>query len=116
MSSRPGTPVAIGAASSPTVACIDNSPQGFGRKTAARGALSAPLISPAWGKIMKLLGRPQLRKSPRQGGEQGTYVVLSRSTRTDTGSPSGREAHGDGAVVVVRGRESRPHGEGPQVP
>src|SRR3954453_167611 len=51
-----------------------------------------------------------------QGGEQGTYVALSRSTRTDTGSPSGREAHGDGAVVVVRGRESRPHGEGPQVP
>ena len=51
-----------------------------------------------------------------QGDEQGTYVALSRSTRTDTGSPTGREAHGDGAVVVVRGRESRPHGEGPQVP
>jgi len=33
----------------------------------------------------------------------------------DTGSPTGREAQGDGAVVVVRGRESRPHGEGPQV-
>ena len=27
----------------------------------------------------------------------------------------GREAYGDGAVVVVRGRESRSHGEGPQV-
>src|SRR3954469_13874515 len=39
-----------------------------------------------------------------QGDEQGAYVALSRSTRTDTGSPSGRE--GDGAVVVVRGRES----------
>lgn len=27
----------------------------------------------------------------------------------------GREAYGDGAIVVVRGRESRPHGEGSQV-
>jgi hypothetical protein len=50
-----------------------------------------------------------------QGDEQGAYVVLGRSTRRDTGSPAGREAYGDGAVVVVRGRESRPHGEGPQV-
>ena len=31
------------------------------------------------------------------------------------GSPKGREAHGDGAPIVVRGRESRPHGEGGQV-
>src|SRR3954454_16600331 len=30
------------------------------------------------------------------------------------GSPVGREPHGDGAPVVVRGRESRPHGEGGQ--
>ena len=50
-----------------------------------------------------------------QGDEQGAYVELERSTRRDTGSPTGREAHGDGAAVVVRGRESRPHGEGPQV-
>ena len=27
----------------------------------------------------------------------------------------GREPYGDGALVVVRGRESRPHGEGGQV-
>ena len=51
-----------------------------------------------------------------QGDEQGAYVVLGRSTQRDTGSPTGREAHGDGAVIVVRGRESGPHGEGPQVP
>src|SRR3954454_1940482 len=50
-----------------------------------------------------------------QGDEQGTYVALGRSTRTDTGSPTGREAQGDGVVIVVRGRESRSHGEGPQV-
>ena len=50
-----------------------------------------------------------------QGDEQDTYVALGRSTRTDTGSPTGREAQGDGVVIVVRGRESRSHGEGPQV-
>jgi hypothetical protein len=50
-----------------------------------------------------------------QGVERGTYVALGRSIRPDTGSPTGREAQGDGAAVVVRGRESRPHGEGPQV-
>ena len=50
-----------------------------------------------------------------QGDEQDTYVALVRSTRTDTGSPTGREAQGDGVTVVVRGRESRSHGEGPQV-
>jgi hypothetical protein len=50
-----------------------------------------------------------------QGVEQGTYVTLGRSIRRNTRSPEGREAYGDGAAVVVRGRESRPHGEGPQV-
>jgi hypothetical protein len=50
-----------------------------------------------------------------QGNERGAYLTLTRSTSRDTGSPKGREAQGDGAVVVVRGRESRPHGEGPQV-
>jgi hypothetical protein len=50
-----------------------------------------------------------------QGVKQGTYVTLGRSIRRNTGSPKGREAYGDGAAVVVRGRESRPHGEGPQV-
>src|SRR5260370_10239542 len=30
-------------------------------------------------------------------------------------SPNGREPHGDGAPVVVRGRESRPQGKGGQV-
>jgi hypothetical protein len=31
------------------------------------------------------------------------------------GSPKGREFYGDGVLVVVRGRESRLHGEGEQV-
>ena len=31
------------------------------------------------------------------------------------GSPTGRESYGDGVLVVVRGRESRLHGEGGQV-
>src|SRR4051812_32229018 len=50
-----------------------------------------------------------------QGGERGTRVALGRSIRPNTGSPTGREAQGDGVAVVVCGRESRPHGEGPQV-
>ena len=50
-----------------------------------------------------------------QGVERGTCVTLGRLIRPNTGSPKGREAQGDGVAVVVRGRESRPHGEGPQV-
>ena len=33
----------------------------------------------------------------------------------NAGWPEGREPHGHGVSVVVRGRESRPHGEGRQV-
>ena len=50
-----------------------------------------------------------------EGNERGAYLTLTRSTPRNTGLPTGREAQGDGAAVVVRGRESRPHGEGPQV-
>ena len=39
-----------------------------------------------------------------QGVERGIYVALGHSIRPNTGSPTGRE--GDGAAVVVRGRES----------
>src|SRR4051794_8059953 len=35
--------------------------------------------------------------------------------RGNAGSPTGREPYGDGAPVVVRGRESRSQGEGEQV-
>ena len=52
-----------------------------------------------------------------QGDEWGAYVTLSRTTRTNAGSPVGREPYGDGGPVVVAGvttgrggRESRPHG------
>ena len=41
-----------------------------------------------------------------QGVERGIYVALGHSIRPNTGSPTGREAYGDGAAVVVRGRES----------
>jgi hypothetical protein len=56
-----------------------------------------------------------------QGDEWDAYVTLSRTTRTNMGSPTGRESYGDGGPVVVagvtpgRGRESRPQGEGGQV-
>jgi hypothetical protein len=46
----------------------------------------------------------------------------TRTTRTNAGSPTGRESYGDGGPVVVAGvatcqggRESRPQGEGGQV-
>src|SRR3954454_23632976 len=50
-----------------------------------------------------------------QGGERPAYVALHRQLCESVGSPTGREPYGDGAPVVVRGRESRPHGEGGQV-
>jgi hypothetical protein len=53
---------------------------------------------------------------PIQGGERGTYVALDTSSITGMWDrPTRREAQGDGAAVVLRGRESRPHGEGRQV-
>lgn len=53
---------------------------------------------------------------PIQGGERGTYVALDTSSTLGMWDrPPRREAQGDGATVVLRGRESRPHGEGWQV-
>src|SRR4051794_28444894 len=50
---------------------------------------------------------------PIQGGERGTYVALDTSSTAGMWDrPTRREAQGDGAAVVLRGRESRPHGEG----
>jgi len=50
---------------------------------------------------------------PIQGGERGTSVALdTSSTMGMWDRPTRREAQGDGAAVVLRGRESRPHGEG----
>lgn len=54
--------------------------------------------------------------NPIQGGGRGTYVALdTSSTMGMWDRPPRREAQGDGAAVVLRGRESRPHGEGRQV-
>ena len=51
--------------------------------------------------------------------EMGRTEHLNRTItcmlRGTVGSPKGRESYGDGAFIVVRGRESRPHGEGRQV-
>jgi hypothetical protein len=46
------------------------------------------------------------------GTPKSCYYV---SCDENVGSPKGCEPYGDGVVVVVRGRESRPHGEGRQV-
>jgi hypothetical protein len=57
-----------------------------------------------------------------QGDEWGTYVVLLRATKTNVGSPKGREPYGEGGPAVVvgvtphqGGRESRLQGQGGQV-
>jgi hypothetical protein len=57
-----------------------------------------------------------------EGDEWGAYVTLGRTTRTNAGSPAGREPRGDGVPIVVvgvtthqGGRESRLQGEGAQV-
>jgi hypothetical protein len=57
-----------------------------------------------------------------EGDEWGAYVTLGHTTRTNAGSPEGREPLGNGVPVVVvgvtthqGGRESRQQGEGAQV-
>jgi hypothetical protein len=51
-----------------------------------------------------------------QGDGQGTYVARDTSgTEGMWDRPPRREAQGDGAAIVLRGRESRLHGEGRQV-
>jgi hypothetical protein len=72
---------------------------------------------------MRRRNRIRLQHAPRDrvgianlkdtNGEPAT--VLNVTHTRNAGSPNGREPHGDGASVVVRGRESRPHGEGRQV-
>ena len=57
-----------------------------------------------------------------QGDEWAAYVTLSRTARTNAGSPTGRESYGDTVPVVAAGvtacqgvRENRKQGEGAQV-
>jgi hypothetical protein len=61
------------------------------------------------------LGRWAEANEASQGTERSAYVTLHQLMHENMGSPTGREPYGDGALVVVRGRESRPHGEGGQV-
>ena len=62
------------------------------------------------------LGRWADANEVSQGAERSAYVTLEQLMPENMGSPTERELYGDGALVVVRGRESRPHGEGGQVP
>jgi hypothetical protein len=68
------------------------------------------------------LGRGAMPSEGIQGDEWGAYVTLGRTSRTNAGSPVGREPHGDGVPIVVvgvtahqGGRESRLQGKGAQV-
>jgi hypothetical protein len=62
------------------------------------------------------LGRWADANEVSQGAERSAYLTLVQLMPENMGSPTGREPYGDGALVVVRGRESRLHGEGGQVP
>ena len=67
-------------------------------------------------------GRGALPNEGNQGDEWDAYVTLDTYDRDERGiNPQGREAGGDGVLVVVvgatthqGGRESRPQGEGAQ--
>ena len=60
--------------------------------------------------------RRAVRNERTQGDGPGTYVALETSSTVGMWDhPPRREAQGDGAAVVLRGRESRPPGEGRQV-
>src|SRR3954467_9186127 len=54
---------------------------------------------------------------PIQGGERGPYVALDTSSTTGMWDrPTRREAQGDGAAVVLRGREAVHTGKGGRCP
>lgn len=42
-------------------------------------------------------------------------AILNVHQARNAGLPTGRESYGNGVPIVVRGRESRSHGEGEQV-
>jgi len=51
-----------------------------------------------------------MRNDLIEGHEPSTYITLITSSALGkAGSPTGREPYGDGAIVVVRARESRAH-------
>ena len=49
--------------------------------------------------------------NPHNGTKRPPNIVLDMCSSCSTGLPKGRESYGDRASIVVRGRESRPHGE-----
>ncbi len=53
--------------------------------------------------------------SGRKGTNEAPTAVLYVTREWNARFPKGREPYGNGALVVVGGRESRPHGEGGQV-
>ena len=73
-------------------------------------------------RLLQPPGHETMPSEGIEGDEWDAYVTLSRTARTNMGSPKGRESYGDGGPVVVAGvttgqggRESRPQGEGGQV-
>ena len=87
--------------------------------TPGAGAVPCPGFVPWPGQPP---GRGAMPSEGIKGDEWDAYVTLSRTARTNMGSPTGRESYGDGGLVVAAGvtpgqggRESRLQGEGGQV-
>lgn len=95
------------------------------RKGTSAGMAPNAGVAPCIGIVegpMQPSGRGAMPNEDIRGDEWGAYVTLGRTTRTNVGSPTGREPHGDGVPVVVvgatthqGGRESRLQGQGAQV-
>jgi hypothetical protein len=72
-----------------------------------------------------LPSRPYFEKRTSEGRASGHWPAQGTNGpptprshvrhHRSAGWPMGRESYGDGVPIVVRGRESRPHGEGEQV-
>jgi hypothetical protein len=112
-------------------------PTEYGESWIVSSPISSRCKPPSTGKTSEPVPRPALvfricRRNLRGAGRcpmrafkemSGPPTFRSiRTTRTNAGSPTGRESYGDGGLVVVAGvttcqggRESRPQGEGGQV-
>ena len=72
-----------------------------------QNGIRCPALNTLHGSRATVSSQKDTNRAPR--------AVLNVTRARNAGSPHRREPHGDGASVIVRGRESRPRGEGRQV-
>jgi hypothetical protein len=84
----------------------------------AQGSLNTGALNGTHVRVADMLNRESFRGVSRREGKvmSGVPTVVSDvHDARNTGLPTGRETYGDGVPIVVRGRESRLHGEVGQV-